>query len=98
MENDLPFEEAFELVELEPLQKAIVKQRYLPLLKGLRRQTFRLALFFHSKLWFSNTRSEDILGDLGDFSYGDNQQWINDSVQDGQALFSSSHGARATGF
>lgn len=47
MENDAPFEEALELVELEPLQKAIIKQRYLPLLKGLRMQALRLAVFFH---------------------------------------------------
>jgi hypothetical protein len=48
MEDDKPFEEALELVELEPLQKAIIKQRYLPLLKGLRMQTLRLAIFFHT--------------------------------------------------
>lgn len=47
MENDEPFEETLELVQLEPLQKAIIKQRYLPLLKGLRLQTLRLAVFFH---------------------------------------------------
>ena len=47
MENDAPFEEALQLVELEPLQKAIIKQRYLPLLRGLRIQTLRLAIFFH---------------------------------------------------
>lgn len=47
MEDDAPFEQTLELIELEPLQKAIIKQRYLPLLKGLRMQTLRLAIFFH---------------------------------------------------
>jgi len=47
MEDDTPFEETLELIELEPLHKAIIKQRYIPLLKGLRMQTLRLALFFH---------------------------------------------------
>jgi len=47
MGNDTPFEEALQLVELEPLQKTIIKQRYLPLLRGLRIQTMRLAVFFH---------------------------------------------------
>jgi len=47
MAKDTPFEEALQLVELEPLQKTIIKQRYLPLLRGLRIQTMRLAVFFH---------------------------------------------------
>ena len=47
MEDDTPFETALALIELEPLQKEIIKQRYLPLLKGLRIQTLRLAIFFH---------------------------------------------------
>jgi hypothetical protein len=47
MEDDTPFVEALQLVELDTLQKTIIKQRYLPLLKGLRMQTLRLAVFFH---------------------------------------------------
>ena len=46
-EKQLPFERALNNLDLSPLNKQILQERYVELVKTLHRQTMRTSLLFH---------------------------------------------------